>query len=407
MLYKYTTSQKIGVIYFMETENTKCVVHFLPAKAGDCILLELDNKNCILIDCGYATTYNNELKPLLQKLAKKGCKISLMIITHIDEDHIFGAISFIEDNGNAENPSVIQIDEIWHNGIFNTVMNSEIFRKHEKKEVPEDILNKCRSARSLLKKQFNGESGTISVAQSQMFERVCAKYHYRINSQFANQCVVKGQKYCFDDCEINILSPGNKEIEQFYNALNIELVKEFGKDYIWNKTEEFAELFELIALYKGYDEPGEFTIAQISAQTADIHKWIGTSKLPKMNAINCASIVTDIRYKGLKLLFMGDSESELWKEQLESYYDLIKVSHHGTTKPNLAWMNCTNAKKLLISTNGGKHRHPEDDFLARAIMGDFDELYFNYSILRKSEILLFQEKYNFKAEFEKREIILN
>lgn len=114
----------------METGNAKCVVHFLPAKSGDCILLEFDNRNCILIDCGYTVTYNEELKPLLQELSKKGCKISLMIITHTDEDHISGAISFIEDNGNAENPKVIQIDEIWHNGIFNTVMNSEIFREH-------------------------------------------------------------------------------------------------------------------------------------------------------------------------------------------------------------------------------------------------------------------------------------
>ena len=391
----------------METGYAKCVVYFLPAKSGDCMLLELDNKNCILIDCGYTVTYNEELKPLLQKLAKKGCKISLMIITHIDEDHISGAISFIEDNGNAENPKVIQIDEIWHNGIFNTVMNSEIFRKHETEVVPEDLLNKCRSTRALLKKQLHGECGTISATQSKVFERICAKYHYRINSQFVNQCVVKGQKYFFDNCEINILSPGIKEIEQFHDVLNKELVKKFGSDYIWNRTEDFAELLELIALYKGNDEPGAFTMKQISAKTTDIHEWLETSTLSKMNEINCASIVTDIRYKGLKLLFMGDSESELWKEQLESYYDLIKVSHHGTTKPNLAWMSCTNAKKLLISTNGGKHRHPEDDFLARAIMGDFEELYFNYSISKKSEILLLQERYHFKAEFEKREIILN
>ena len=391
----------------MKNSKEKCIVHFLPAKAGDCLVLELDNKNCILIDCGYPATYEEELKPLLQKLEKNGCKISLMIITHIDEDHISGAISFIEDNGDAENPHIIQVDEIWHNGIFNTIMNSEIFLKHETGKISENILSKCRSKKALLKKQFQGERGTISALQSKMFESVCAKYHYKINGVFNNGCVVKNKKYCFDNCEIMVLSPGITEIENFQKMLDRELIRIFGIDYLWNRTEEFEELLELIALYRGMDEKGTFTMKQISVKTGDIQEWIGTSSLSKMNEINCASIVVAIKYKELNFLFMGDSESSLWKEQLEPYYDLIKVSHHGTTKPNLAWMECTKAKKILISTNGGRHRHPEDDFLARAMMGEFEELYFNYNIQRKSEILSMQKKYNFKAEFEKRDILLD
>lgn len=391
----------------MEAIKAKCIVHFLPAKSGDCLVLELDNKDCILIDCGYKATYKDELKPLLQKLAEKGCKISLMIITHIDEDHISGAISFIEENGDTERPEIIQIDEIWHNGIINTVMQSEIFLKHETEEVSEDILNKCKNKRGLLKEQFQGESGIISASQSRIFECVCARYHYRINGGFDNRCVIKGKKCYFDDCEIKILSPGITEIDNLRKMLNKELIRVFGKDYLWNRSEEFQELLDLIALYRGKDEPGAFTMKQISKKTGDIQEWLGTSSLSKLNEINCASIVVDIRYKDLKLLFMGDSESELWKEQLESYYDLIKVSHHGTTKPNLAWMECTIAKKLLISTNGGKHGHPEDEFLAKAMMGEFEELYFNYNIQRMPDILSVQEKYHFKAEFEKRNIFLN
>lgn len=52
-------------------------------------------------------------------------------------------------------------------------------------------------------------------------------------------------------------------------------------------------------------------------------------------------------------------------------------------------MEGTNAKKLLISMNGGRHRHPEDDFLAWAMMGEFETLYFNYdyAYLRKVVIV--------------------
>lgn len=141
----------------METGRAKCTVHFLPARAGDCLVLELDNKNCILIDCGYPSTYREELKPLLQKLAKDGCRISLMILTHIDEDHISGAISFIEENGDAENPQIIQVDEIWHNGIFNTVLQSELFLKHKREKVPKGQPEKYRRTRGLLKKQLHGK----------------------------------------------------------------------------------------------------------------------------------------------------------------------------------------------------------------------------------------------------------
>lgn len=385
----------------MKTNTAKCVVHFLPAKSGDCSLLELDNKNCILIDCGYPATYRDVLKPLLQKLAEKGCKISLLIITHIDEDHISGAKSFIEDNGDANNPRIIQVDEIWHNGIFNIIMDSEIMHKHENNKVSKEMLNKCKEIRGRIKMQLQGESGNISAVQSKSFEIICAKYHYNINKQNNSQPIIQGQNYYFDNCEIKVLSPGTTEIKNFQKWLNKELILNFGKDYIWNKSEEFAELFELIAFYHGQSEISQPIREQISAGIVDIKEWLNTSLLAEMNEVNCVSIVVDIRYKGLSLLFMGDSESELWKDQLETQYDLIKISHHGTTKPNLAWLNKKiSAKKLLVSTNGGKHGHPEKEFLAHVMMGNFEELYFNYNITKKSDILSMQQKYNFKAEFE-------
>lgn len=81
--------------------------------AGDCILIELEHPDCILIDCGYKTTYNTELRPLLLRLNAEGYRISLMIISHIDRDHIEGAVHFLRENGDAEIPAIIPVDEIW------------------------------------------------------------------------------------------------------------------------------------------------------------------------------------------------------------------------------------------------------------------------------------------------------
>ena len=392
---------------YIKNSQPKCVVHFLPAMAGDCFVVELDNKNCILIDCGYSVTYKEELKPLLMKLSRKGCKISLMLITHIDEDHVSGAVNFVEENGYAEDPQIIQIDRIWHNGILNVIINSSWFLQHEKENVPDDTLKSWEKARGLLKKQLQGECGTISALQSKTFEEMCIRNHYIINEGVKNGCIVKNQKFQFDGCEIEILSPGVSEIEDFQKKMNKEMIRAFGKNYLWNRTNEFTEFLELAALNWGADIQGAFCDREISANAGNVENWLGSSSLAKMNEINRASIVAVIRYKGLSLLFMGDSESELWKKQLDPYYDLIKVAHHGSTRPNLAWMEYTRAGKLLISTNGGRYRHPEDDFLARAMMGDFKELYFNYDIQRKSVILAMQEKYCFKANFKTKEIPLN
>ena len=41
--------------------DMECRIHFLPALAGDCFVLEFDNKKCILIDAGYKSTYRDEL----------------------------------------------------------------------------------------------------------------------------------------------------------------------------------------------------------------------------------------------------------------------------------------------------------------------------------------------------------
>jgi len=72
----------------MERWNVK--IHILPANSGDCFLIEFNNDECIIIDMGFKDTYYKYLKPLLISLKNKGKKISLLVITHIDKDHIGG-----------------------------------------------------------------------------------------------------------------------------------------------------------------------------------------------------------------------------------------------------------------------------------------------------------------------------
>ena len=103
------------------------------------------------------------------------------------------------------------------------------------------------------------------------------------------------------------------------------------------------------------------------------------------------------------MLFTGDSESEDWIERAKTRYDVVKLSHHGSTKPNIALLQNTGIEKVLISTNGKKN-HPENDLLARVFTKGIRDVYFNYEIRQKEQILSCQGEYNFIAHFEENEI---
>ena len=93
-------------------------IQMLPAASGDCIYLEFPDPDFrILIDGGYAKTYHKYLKKFLLNLAAEGKRLNLIVVTHIDNDHINGIKSLLQENGNAKDPQIIGIDEIWFNGL--------------------------------------------------------------------------------------------------------------------------------------------------------------------------------------------------------------------------------------------------------------------------------------------------
>lgn len=388
-----------------------CIVHFLPAKAGDCFVVEFDNKDCILIDCGYVSTYKKELKPLLLQLRAKGCRLILFLITHIDQDHISGAIQFLQENGKQDAPQIIAIENIWFNGFFNTVFSRPEFEKRRTTCLSPKMACRQKCAISDLLMQVPSEDGPISVSQCKCFETLCAKNGYALNRQFPGQIVqqtyktreeMRKNEIQFGDMHIRILGPGKEQLDQLAQRLDRTLIQQFGSNYQLTEDESFGILFELLmglhASPSGISEP-------ICASKSGIKDWLGTSSRAKMSLENQSSIAVEIEYKGFQLLFLGDAESENFKNLLAPHYHLIKLSHHGTLQPNLALLENSIGDILLISTDGVK-RHPEDELLARAILAGNHALYFNYNITRKDDLLAQQAEYGFSAHFQEREIVL-
>jgi len=389
----------------------KCIVHFLPAMAGDCILIELEHPDCILIDCGYKTTYNTELRPLLLRLSAEGYRISLMIISHIDRDHIEGAVHFLRENGDAEIPAIIPVDEIWINGFFNTLFPRLEFKHREIDELSLEERKMLSDKLKSLKMSFPDE-GYISATQCKALERLCVQNGYRVNCSCPDRIVkrsamryseVATNRISIAGCQIAILNPGEPQLEALSRELDREMIRWFGRDYKIQQSDEFTQLFEL--LMELYEEPT--SSEPIMAMSANLKSWLGTSLLAPMNAVNRSSIVVEIIYHGRNMLFTGDGESSDWVEFLAPIYDLIKISHHGSTKPNIKLLENCKAKHLLVSTNGGAYdRYPENELLARMIFSGAERLHFNYDIGQKQQLMDLQDSYGFSANFGKQTIIL-
>ena len=91
----------------------------LQAYHGDSILIQGDfdgQPRNILIDGGPAKTYQydiylGELKKTLQNIKDKGQRIDLLILTHVDDDHIGGLLSAFDNEGLLSQLT----DKVWFN----------------------------------------------------------------------------------------------------------------------------------------------------------------------------------------------------------------------------------------------------------------------------------------------------
>src|SRR5512146_2606835 len=97
----------------------------IQADYGDCLILEHSAAGSagpvshILIDGGPDGGYARHLKPELQAIAAEGGgKIDLMVLSHVDEDHVVGLVDLMADLATARNRGAqpfIAVDRLWYN----------------------------------------------------------------------------------------------------------------------------------------------------------------------------------------------------------------------------------------------------------------------------------------------------
>jgi beta-lactamase superfamily II metal-dependent hydrolase len=318
--------------------RTSTEFHLLPAFHGDSVLIktfdENSNEFIILVDGGTAQTFRYTLKQELEGISR----INILILTHIDSDHIGGLLSFFK----SSLMDTVIIDEIWIN-------------HPELVEINKGELISVKQADNL--KNLIAEKKP----ESKLFQIVAS-------CQIMNR---SGLNFTF-------LSPTREVISELYCKWETGALQESQgtKVDISSNIKTYSQSLE---------ELNRISFAPNKSIVNDIY--------------NASSIAFLLSCPDTSLLMLGDSRPEVISQELKKHgyseknpliVEFVKISHHGslnnTSQDLLNLIRCNN---FLISTNGGtaQHRHPSRETIARLVynsnrLKDAElKIYFNYDLV--------------------------
>lgn len=346
-------------------------IEIFPASYGDCFLVSCgfgEQKTNILIDGGFYSCFKHVEKKLKQ-LRQENQTLRLIVVTHIDRDHITGIIKLLIKNGKYHNPKLIPIEEIWHNGFKHMNLRELLNSKFEKNE--NSILNLFGG----IPKNETNEFEKVNAEDSL---NLCGEIYKNGYSKIWNSSV-NGQAISinnFDSKDIGnvkiiLLSPTKSDLTNL-DTICIEELEEKGGIHFPYKDDDkrLEKIWENIIASKKDVLPSTFK--KVSNTTESIEK-LKQLKIDEDKSIpNKSSISFIIEFDKKKVLFLGDCTPSNIISKLEKlknngynlFFDTIKISHHGSNKnTNQKLLDLIDSENFIFSTNGMRFNHPDIETL--------------------------------------------
>lgn len=297
-------------------------LHIVQAEFGDCFILESKSGNdstTLLIDGGPYQTFKNHLKPTLQKLPLNG-KIDLMILSHIDNDHIIGLLDLLNEIKNQRANGIkelVKITSMWHNSFKDLLQLSDEPNKLFSNIFPDQSLIKNKNVmESIIMKGFQQGTDLTALAKSLKMP---------INAGFDKVIEVEDnvRSTCLKNINLHIFGPTKKNLDK--------LRKE------WN----------------------DWFIEKQQTKKTDL----GLVQILDKSVPNLASIMFLAEIKNIKILFTGDglgqdvvdmlSRNRMLDKNGKFHVDVLKVPHHGSDRnTSQEFFNIVYAEYYIISANG-------------------------------------------------------
>ncbi len=307
----------------------------LPAGCGDALWLtygKSDALHYVLIDGGLACTART-IRARLRALPAERRRLDLLVVTHIDLDHIGGILDLLR-----RPPAGLRIDDVWFNAWDH---------------LPQ-------------------EEGILGAKQAESLSYQIEAHGYPWNAAFGGKAVALGptdegvpEIVLPGGMTLRLLGPSRTRLAELRRVWHAEIVKAGlvpGKagSALERKAKTGDDLGVLGA-------PGQINIERLAAETFQ----------EDHSAPNGSSIAFLAEYDGRRVLFAGDAfagDLEAGLAHLGATAEspmplsLFKLSHHGgrynTSRALLERIRCG---QYLVSTDGTRHGHPEPTAMARVI----------------------------------------
>ena len=314
-------------------------IEMLPAGHGDCLWIEYGNPKAprrVLIDGGAAGTYKRALRERLRGLRENERRFELLVVTHIDADHITGILELLEDSETR-----FQARDIWFNGY-----------RHLPDERPE----------------------TLGPVQGERLTDLLVKRPW--NREFKEAAVV-------------VQADGDLPRLQLEGGLVLTLLSPTpGK--LADLKPEWEKEVRKAGLDPNQPRPGEVESPEgfDLLGSPDVEALAAEAFSEDSAKANGSSIALLAEFEGRRLLLTGDAHPGIMTAAIKRLagggrlaVDACKLPHHGSkANVNRQFLQALDCRKWLFSTNGAYFRHPDRQTVARVIKwgGAQPELGFNY-----------------------------
>jgi len=309
----------------------------IKAKHGDSLLLFASGAT-VLIDGGPSGVYNQSLREQLLMLDRhddEPPRIDLLMVSHIDADHIDGVLDLtaelIEAREGEEDP-LVRIDRAWHNSFSDLIAEAGV---ETSTQVSAAAANVAGVFEDTLTVQIDPRESKLvlsSVAQGRRLRLDLKALNIDLNQRFEGRTVLcsdASTPWSKGNLSMTVIGPTKKELDSLKRTWKKEVKK---------------------------------ILASSPASTAAV------GSLDK-SVTNLASIVTVAEIGSTSVLLTGDARGDMIIEWLEAngrlhagdsvHFSVLKLPHHGSDRNvSPTFFERVTADHYVICGNGG-HGNPE------------------------------------------------
>lgn len=384
---------------------------------GDCIFLLLkqeEQQYTIMVDCG---KYKESIQQYVSETLKN--RIDLLIVTHIDNDHIEGVKEMLTAPD-------IKVGKI----IFNCYQRNVLGEKRKLNIYQKERLKAIKREIGLIVGDIIEHDVDAPEAVKGLAATILGKPE--LKRIWDRDYAISGMEVDLEEWgKITFLSPTMTEIENLDKEFRHVLFDELNVDNTMGEWEKKEDLYEILLRYAMIQKPVAAEAKDKDASRADglEEQLINAAKQPvdtdSLSLANKASLAFVWEKGTHRILIMGDANPDIVAPMLLEHYkgetfpvlfDAIKVSHHGshynTTKE---LMHLADSKHYFF-TGGKEGERPSEEALGRIVLCamlqgiDKRTLHFNYPTTLVGKLKAdkeLQQKYHFDVDTTRNEQVFN